>query len=482
MEAFRRNPAHLRDALPDGLDTSSTTLRFERGGAVDAVVNWFAVHSTSLTHGNRLISGDNKGYAEYALERLDHGADLTGDQRPVFLAAFANANSGDISPNLALRPGTGPTDDPYENVRRIGTRQADAVRAQLAGPGEPVGSGLRSRIVYVDMRGYEVRPEFTTTGRTERTGWAILGTSFGAGSTEDGGGVSFLEEGLWNNPFSAALSSWRYRTDRYEAAVHAPKSSLLPVGAMGWVQQQVPVQLIRLGSVWIAVMPGEVTAAAGVMYRRAVADAAGARERDVIIQGTSNGYTHYVTTPWEYESQQYEGAATMFGKHSAPAFCQILAGLARAVAADAEVALGPVPRDESGTALRSLQGASGADVPMPLHGFGDVWTQPEDATAGQTARAVFVGANPNSDVRRGDTFLSLERQESGGWVRVRDDQDFDTRFVWQDRQFSRSLVSLEWTVPAGAAGAYRFVYRGARRTSLGSLRPISGTSRAFRVS
>lgn len=40
MEAFRLNPEELRSALPDGLDTSSTTLRMERGGAVDAVVNW----------------------------------------------------------------------------------------------------------------------------------------------------------------------------------------------------------------------------------------------------------------------------------------------------------------------------------------------------------------------------------------------------------------------------------------------------------
>ena len=33
-------PEDLRSALPGGLDTSSTTLRIESGGAVDAVVNW----------------------------------------------------------------------------------------------------------------------------------------------------------------------------------------------------------------------------------------------------------------------------------------------------------------------------------------------------------------------------------------------------------------------------------------------------------
>lgn len=82
---------------------------------------------------------------------------LTAQQRAEFVGAFANLNSGDISPNLNLSPGSGPTDDEFENTREIGTRQADAVRSQLASSGDPVGSGVASRITYVDMRGYQVR-------------------------------------------------------------------------------------------------------------------------------------------------------------------------------------------------------------------------------------------------------------------------------------------------------------------------------------
>lgn len=250
---------------------------------------------------------------------------------------------------------------------------------------------------------------------------------------------------------------------------------------MGWVQQQVPVQPIRLGRIWLAVMPGEVTAAVGVMYRRAVAEAAGAQERDVIIQATSNVYTHYVTMRGEYESQQYEGWATIYGKHSAAAYCQILDGLTRSIVEGEEVALGPVPRDESATALRSLLGANGADLPMPMRSFGDVWTQPTDVSAGQVARAVFVGANPNNSLRHGNSYLVLGRLVDGSWVKHLDDQDFETRFRWEDKLFSRSLVTPEWTVPSGAAVTYRFVYRGDRRTGLGAIRPITWTSREFRV-
>lgn len=481
IEAFRRNPADVQSALPGGIDPASITLRFERGGSTDAVLNWFATHSTSLTNTNRLISGDNKGYAQYALERLDNGVDLMATTRPPFVAAFANANSGDITPNLNLAPGQGPTGDSFENMRIIGTRQADAVRAQLGSEGDPVGNGLEARITYVDLRTYTIRPEFSGTGRTERTGWASLGTAFAAGSTEDGGGVSIFSEGLGGNPLLSTLQSWRYRTDRFEAAIQSPKVCLLPVGAMDWVQQQVPVQLIRLGRYWLAAMPGEMTAATGVLYRRAVAAATGAQESEVIVHGTCNGYTHYVTTPQEYESQQYEGAATLYGRFSAPAYCQILDELGRAIVAGTPVGLGGLPPNKSWTAVQSLQGQPPTDVPEFGRWFGQVIEQPADSAPGSTVRARFVGAHPSNDQRRENTFLAVERNDGGTWVRVRDDQDFDTRFEWQDRGLGTSRVTLSWTVPAGMPGTYRFVYRGNRKTVLGTYQSVTGTSRSFSV-
>lgn len=118
---------------------------------------------------------------------------------------------------------------------------------------------------------------------------------------------------------------------------------------------------------------------------------------------------------------------------------------------------------------------------MPLRSFWDVWTQPSDVSAGQVARAVFVGANLNNSLRHSDSYPVLERLVDGSWVKHLGDQDVDTRFRWEDKLFSRSVVTLEWTVPSGAAGTYRFVYQGDRRTDLGAIRPITGTSREFRV-
>ena len=48
----------------------------------------------------QLISGDNKGYASYLMEKYINGnASLPG--KGSFVAAFASTNLGDVSPNTA---------------------------------------------------------------------------------------------------------------------------------------------------------------------------------------------------------------------------------------------------------------------------------------------------------------------------------------------------------------------------------------------
>lgn len=54
------------------MDTDLTVLRLEDAqdgaGAGRGLLSWFAVHCTSLNNTNRLVSGDNKGAAQIALE------------------------------------------------------------------------------------------------------------------------------------------------------------------------------------------------------------------------------------------------------------------------------------------------------------------------------------------------------------------------------------------------------------------------------
>ncbi|QIS08627.1 hypothetical protein F5544_03565 [Nocardia arthritidis] len=105
--AFERNPIADREVFPNAIDPAVTVLSFVKGGKPVGAITWFATHATSMTNQNHLISGDNKGYASFSYEHIEHGVRYL-DGAPDFVAAFPQTNAGDLSPNLNLRPGSGP--------------------------------------------------------------------------------------------------------------------------------------------------------------------------------------------------------------------------------------------------------------------------------------------------------------------------------------------------------------------------------------
>ncbi|HEX5567542.1 MAG TPA: neutral/alkaline non-lysosomal ceramidase N-terminal domain-containing protein, partial [Streptomyces sp.] len=295
--AFDRNPADVRAHFPDAIDPLTTLLRFERQGRLVGAVNWFATHCTSMSGDNRLISADNKGYAAHHWEREVGGADYLSDTAPEVVTAFAQTNAGDMSPNLDLKPPTTPED--FERTRELGLRQYRAAARQLDGPGAPVTGNVDSRLVYVDLSDVTVEPEFTGDGRTHRTAKPAVGASMAAGSMEDGPAFPGFSEG--ENPLWDAVShSVVYTVSPELRDAHAPKAIAVPIGEMNrvypWVQEIVPVQLVRVGRLHLIGIPGEVTIAAGLRLRRTVARTVGADLDDVLVAGYANAYFHYLTT------------------------------------------------------------------------------------------------------------------------------------------------------------------------------------------
>lgn len=63
------------------------------------VINWYAVHPTSMNNTNKLVTSDNVGFASILLEREMNPDAMPGQGQ--FVAAFASANLGDSSPNTA---------------------------------------------------------------------------------------------------------------------------------------------------------------------------------------------------------------------------------------------------------------------------------------------------------------------------------------------------------------------------------------------
>lgn len=478
--SFDLNPDHDRAFFPDAIDPQTTLLTIERDGALVGAVNWFATHGTSMTNRNRLISSDNKGYAAYAWERLAGGVDYLAGEQPSFIAAFAQTNAGDMSPNLNRRPGSGPTEDQFANTRIVGGRQYDAAAA-LVGTGAELTGGIETRLTHIDLTDFVVDAQFCPDGRPHRTSGPYAAAGQIAG-TDEGPGFFGFRQGR-NAVFDGVSAQVAYRMFPALRDSQAPKGLVLPRGVNRMtplIQERIPVQLVRLGSLYLIGLPAEITIVSGLRLRRAVAAVLGAPLTHVLVAGYSNGYIHYVTTPEEYVAQRYEAGSTMYGRWELPALVQTVSALATAVHDGVPVERGTPPPDLSARVKARVR--SRADAPSE-GAFGDVLMPPRASyRRGDTVRAEFVGAYPNNNLRRGGSYLEVQRESVHGWQRIADDGDWSTRFHWRRAGRAGSRVSVEWDVPSDAEPAsYRIVYCGDVLDGSGSLHPFSGVTAAFAV-
>jgi neutral ceramidase len=105
------------------------------------------------------------------------------------------------------------------------------------------------------------------------------------------------------------------------------------------------------------------------------------------------------------------------------------------------------------------------------------------ARIGRRVTAAFVAAHPGNDLRRGGTYLSVERREpaagdGGTWTRVADDNDWSTAFRWTRTGRTASTATVTWTIPdRPVPGTYRLRYHG-DSTATG---PFTGTTEPFDV-
>ena len=443
-QSFAQNPAEDRDAFPGAVDPSTTLLRLERDGELVGAINWFATHGTSLTNRNLLVSGDNKGYAAYHWERLVAGGDYLGDTS--LITAFAQTNAGDMSPNVPDAT-QGPTDDEYENARIIGTRQFDAAHKLATSDGTEVTGGLETRLRHVKLPGLDIDPSFTPDGRPHRTGHAVLGAAFAAG-TKEGPGAGFCHEGVDANRAMFAVSKAIYRVRPGVGHAQHPKTMFIPCGMLGWTADVLPIQLVRIGPLVLIAVAQEVTIVAGLRLRRAVADVLGTTIDHVLVQGYANDYAGYLTTPEEYDAQRYEGGHTMFGRWQLAAYLQEVTRLATAMRDGAPADPGATPRLAKPAKPARVRTPKPKSVPPTALG--------ESYAAGATATATLQVADPRGAVR--PSYLTVERDQGGQWSRVVTDGDWATRIEWHysDDQWT---ATLSWHIPRDmSAGSYRMSY------------------------
>lgn len=188
IEAFRRNQdlGHDDSLAVDRTMTVLVLSEHRLGHKAPVPVgllDWYAIHPTSLGYMNTGISGDSKGWAEIHVET----------EKPGLVAAFANASAGDISGNVGHGiPMGGPTDpsglnDDRARMMLLGRLQALTAMTLMASPGEELAGPLDCRLRFVDM---DRQPVNRVPGA--RTWPAAIGVSFGAGSSEDSEAAVYL--------------------------------------------------------------------------------------------------------------------------------------------------------------------------------------------------------------------------------------------------------------------------------------------------
>lgn len=474
--AYEQNPEDERAAYTGPVDKEMTLLKFVREAGPVGMINWFAVHPTSMTYYNHLISGDHKGYASLAFEKA-RGVGYDGADD--FVAAFAQSTPGDVTPNLNLN-NTGPGRDDFESTAIIGTRQLETALALFESASEPLVGPLDYRRIYVDMSDLEVVDRFTGAG-PQRTCPSAYGYSFAGGSTEDGGGHFLFEEGMTTQRFYLDfLIGFLTGVPDWTQAVkdcQTPKAILFETGTgTPPIQSQIrSVGIARVGQLVIVTLPTEVTTMAARRIKASVAATLGPWAKHIVIAGYVNGYAGYVTTPEEYAIQQYEGGHTLHGPWSLPAYRQVLVQLAEALENGENVTGGIVYDDWRGRSVTTMLHDGTADGVPEGQAFGEALPMAQDSyAAGEVVMAEFWSGNPSANLHDTSSFLLIERKQGDGWVRVAGDGDWETKIRWRRGDSDDQLVAqVIWETPADLeAGSYRI-------THFGQVTDASGGRRRF---
>lgn len=378
IEAYNQNPdvePVTEEERTKALDLTMRMLSFEtEDGRPLASINWFAVHCTSVHSDNTAIHFDNKGYAAQLTEE-----DMAARGHDGYIAAFAQAAPGDVTPNFKYYPEKpwmrGKFLDDDESARFNGRGQADCALSMLERDGTPMPARIGAAHSFADMSAVDVAPEFVGGREGLRTAPAEIGMAMFFG-TEEGPGLPrplvFLQKWISGARNIGGLRGAKHRREyaqwqaekvpwiesgvrrllgmRRLAALPLPwrrHRALRVIREMAragddpkpWTPNVLPAQVFVIGTAAISAVPHEFTTVSGRRLRATVQGRLeGLGVEHSVLAGYANAYAGYVVTPEEYSVQDYEGASTHFGKWTLPAYQTLFAGLAESLAdADATI-------------------------------------------------------------------------------------------------------------------------------------------------
>lgn len=482
--SYLENPQSERDEYPQGdTDKTMTLLRFSKKDAegndeVFGIINWFAVHATSMNNTNTLISGDNKGYASYELEKKmnsKNGANIAQPGHGPFVAAFASSNLGDVSPNTngpkcidtgepcdgttstcngrcekCIAFGPGFNGDMTQSTQIIGHKQASFAEDLMNNANTEIKEGsngvsyrhsfVKFDTLNVTLPGVEDKVELCSPS---------MGYAFAAGTTDGPGMFGFKQHTTTGNAFWDKVSDFLSEPTEREIACQAPKPILLNTGDITipyeWDPTTIGLQMFKIGNIFIVSVPSEFTTMSGRRARKSLKKIVQdmlpeGEEAKIVIAGLSNGYSSYVTTLEEYQAQRYEAASTIFGPNTLAGYIQELSRIATDMVKGTETTTDLPPKDMQNEMVEMMPSVKfdrhplgskfgsivkGEDVntetayrPTIISSSGTLdGSMPSDDESDLShVHATFHAANPRNNQKIQGTFLTVEKQDdtSGG--------------------------------------------------------------------
>ena len=419
------------------IDPAVDVLRFDKlvGGRDVPVGVWssFANHGTVNKSTFTVYNGDHQASADRAVESAIRASGAVPAAQDV-VSAFANADEGDQTSGIRH---SGPAD-----AERIGNVEAHVLLDAWTEAGNSLSTDLP-----MDMRWTRIPLSGAATSAGHVLGTdPVTGLSLFTGSEEGRGGLYDITgyvgtnfEGL-HTPADNPVDG---QGDKIEVRTALPSMSTS-------FPRVLPITMLRLGDRLVATIPGEMTVAMAQRVRAAVLRAASALPvRRVVIDGLTNEYMQYFTTPQEYEAQHYEGGSTLWGEYQSYA---VLDGLVSLTTALASGAAAPAPADDD--ARNGVTVGPGA-TPFPT-GAASATITSQPATTQRLARSElsWQGATMGADMPLGRPFVTARRLQNGSWVPVADDLGLEV--VWRVDDSGR--YTAQWEVPLDVpAGNYDMV-------------------------
>lgn len=427
-----------------------------KGKRIAALV-FYAVHPTAMSHDNPLFSSDLAGRAMSLIERNP------SQNEDKLIAGFFNGAEGDVSPRWKNQD--------RSDVIALGNALADDIRRELDRPARPVEQDDSPKIRVVSAE-FQANPPRLDT-RSHLASRPEFGVA-ALGGAEDGRTIMF------QYGFHGGVLNEGKQTDQgvKQPGLDLPNIKLLtivkPTSLLAppkGFPKAIPISFAQLGTLLsVGAIPFETTSMMGYRIKRELKK--DMKTSEFALVGLANEYLSYMTTPEEYDAQDYEGASTIFGPQSGPVVQELLQTVARRVdegGKDKKVTIQPVVFNVGGKPLipfgPRFAGERHSTIDEGLEQLMPDATGRVDIEAPRFEWCEAEATDPMGQHRR---VSILQNDGSGQWKPLKledgleDDTGSDLLTVLVEGPNSKNSNRLNWAaiwiVPAGAPknSEYRF--------------------------